>query len=354
MAELSVAASARVVVSEQDTLLATKLYVPGLQPGFVPRPRLVEALGDGLARRLILVCAPAGFGKTAVLADWFRPGDRWVAWLSLDAADNDPARFWRHAVAALDRARPGIAERVAPLLGQPRSSFERLVTALINELAAQPGEDELLLVLDDYHLVSSELVHASVGFLLEHRPPELHLVLASRSDPPLPLARLRGRGQLAELRATELRFTFEEAAALLREAAGPACPMRSRRPWRPAPKGWPRGCSWPPCRCGGRPMRPGLWRLSAAATGTCWTTWPMRCLRARPSRCCAALILRMSVTLILGTSWLWKTPPGGARRGWVVLGVSRWCSGCRGDFGDRGAGGGLVGDGVPGGAGGDE
>ena len=242
MADQPVAAPARVAVSGQDVLLATKLHVPGLQPGFVPRPRLVEALGEGLARQLILVCAPAGFGKTAVLADWARRG-RWpVAWLSLDAGDNDPARFWRHAVAALDRARPGIAERVGPLLGQPASaSFEPLVTALVNELADQPGEDDLLLVLDDYHLVSSEPVHASVGFLLEHRPPGLHLVLASRSDPPLPLARLRGRGQLAELRATELRFTFEEAAALLREAAGPGLPDAVAAALAARTEGWAAG-----------------------------------------------------------------------------------------------------------------
>ena len=115
-----------------------------------------------------------------------------MAWLSLDAGDNDPARFWRHVVAALDRARPGIAERVGPLLGPPAPpSFEGLVTALINELAAQPGEDEVLLVLDDYHLIDAQPVHASLAFLLEHRPPGLRLVLASRSDPPLPLARLR-------------------------------------------------------------------------------------------------------------------------------------------------------------------
>ena len=199
--------------------------MPGLQPGFVPRPRLVEALGDGLTRQLILVCAPAGFGKTAVLADWARRGPWPVGWLSLDAGDNDPARFWRHAAAALDRARPGIAERVGPLPGPLASvSFEPLVTALVNGLADQPGEDDLLLVLDDYHLVSSEPVHTSVAFLLAHLPPGLHLVLASRADPPLPLARLRGRGQLAELRATELRFTSEEAAALLREAVGPGLP----------------------------------------------------------------------------------------------------------------------------------
>ena len=242
MADQPVAAPAGVAVSGQDVLLATKLHVPGLHPGFVPRPRLAEALGEGLARQLILVCAPAGFGKTAVLADWARRG-RWpVAWLSLDAGDNDPARFWRHAVAALDGARPGIGERVAPLLGPPASvSFGPLVTALVNELADQPGEDDLLLVLDDYHLVSSEPVHASVGFLLEHRPPRLHLVLASRSDPPLPLARLRGRGQLAELRATELRFTFEEAAALLREAADPGLPDAVAAALAARTEGWAAG-----------------------------------------------------------------------------------------------------------------
>ena len=242
MADQREAAPARVAVSGQDGLLATKLHVPGLQPGFVSRPRLVEALGEGLARQLILVCAPAGFGKTAVLADWARLG-RWpVAWLSLDAGDNDPARFWRHAVAALDRARPGIGEQLGLLLGPPASvSFGPLVTALVNELADQSGEDDLTLVLDDYHLVSSEPVHASLEFLLEHRPPGLHLVLASRSDPPLPLARLRGRGQLTELRATDLRFTFEEAAALLREAVGPGLPDAAAATLAARTEGWAAG-----------------------------------------------------------------------------------------------------------------
>jgi len=147
-----------------------------------------------------LVCAPAGFGKTTLLADWLRSGGQPVAWLSLDAGDNDPARFWRHMVAALDRAQPGIGERLAPLLGPPTSSSEGLVTALINELTARLGENEIVLVLDDYHLVDARQVHASLAFLLEHLPPGLHLVLASRSDPPLPLARLRARGQLTELR----------------------------------------------------------------------------------------------------------------------------------------------------------
>jgi LuxR family transcriptional regulator, maltose regulon positive regulatory protein len=128
--------------AERDALLATKLHVPGARPGFVPRARLAEQLDAGIEQGLMLVCAPAGYGKTVLLADWARGGQRRVAWLSLDAGDNDPARFWRHAVATLDRARPGIAARVGPLLGPPAPpSFEGLVTALVNELAAEPDAD---------------------------------------------------------------------------------------------------------------------------------------------------------------------------------------------------------------------
>ena len=242
MAEPSAAAPAGVAGSGPDVLLATKLYVPRPRPGFVPRPRLAEALGEGLARRLILVCAPAGSGKTTLLADWALSGNRPVAWLSLDAADNDPVRFWRHVVAALDRARPGIGERVGPLLGPPApASFEGLVTALINELAAQRGDGEVLLVLDDYHLIDAQPVHGSLGFLLEHLPPGLHLVLASRADPPLPLARLRAGGQLAELRAADLRFTAAEAAALLRESAGADLPAAAVAALAARTEGWVAG-----------------------------------------------------------------------------------------------------------------
>jgi ATP/maltotriose-dependent transcriptional regulator MalT len=242
MAEPSAAAPAGVAASGLDVLLATKLHVPRPRPGFVPRPRLAEALGEGLARRLILVCAPAGSGKTALLADWARSGNRPVAWLSLDAADNDPVRFWRHVVAALDRARSGIGERIGPLLGLPApASFGGLVTALINELAAQRGDGEVLLVLDDYHLIDAQPVHGSLGFLLEHLPPGLHLVLASRADPPLPLARLRAGGQLAELRTADLRFSGEEAAALLRESAGADLPAAAVAALAARTEGWVAG-----------------------------------------------------------------------------------------------------------------
>jgi len=221
----------------RDALLATKLYMPGPRPGQVPRPRLLGRLDEGLARGLVLVCAPAGYGKTVLLADWTRRGGQPVAWLSLDAADNDPARFWRHAVAALDRADPGIGERVAALLGPPApSSFQGLVTALINELAAA----EALLVLDDYHVIGSPQVHESLAFLVEHRPAGIGMVLASRSDPPLGLARLRARGQLTEIREAELRFTPAEAAELLQHAAS-ALPDASVAALAARTEGWAAG-----------------------------------------------------------------------------------------------------------------
>jgi ATP/maltotriose-dependent transcriptional regulator MalT len=220
-----------------DALLATKLHMPGPRPGLVPRPRLLARLDEGLGRGLVLVCGPAGYGKTVLLTDWVRRGEVPAAWLSLDAGDNDPARFWRHAVAALDRACPGTGERVAPLLGPPApSSFQALVTTLINDLAA----DRAVLVLDDYHLISARQVHESVAFLVEHRPPGICVVLASRSDPPLPLARLRARGQLTEIRAAELRFTPAEAGELLQRAAS-ALPDASVAALAARTEGWAAG-----------------------------------------------------------------------------------------------------------------
>src|SRR5215472_13730876 len=238
VADPSAAAPAGIAVSGQDALLATKFHVPGPPPGFVPRRRLVEALAEGLARGRVLVCAPAGSGKTALLADWCRGGGRPVAWLGLDPGDSDPARFWRYALAALEGARPGLAGRVGP---PPPGSSDGLVTALVNELASDVCSSDLLLVLDDYHLVDSGPVHESVAFLLENLPPGLRVVVSSRSEPPLPLARLRARGQLAELRAADLRFTGEEAAALLGEAAGPGLPEAAVAALVARTEGWAAG-----------------------------------------------------------------------------------------------------------------
>jgi LuxR family transcriptional regulator, maltose regulon positive regulatory protein len=136
MAEPATTSPPTAGVAERGVLLATKLHLPSARPGFVPRARLLQRLTDGLAGELTLVCAPAGFGKTALLADWARGNPRPVAWLSLDAGDNDPARFWRYVAAALNQVRAGIGEQLSVLLDPPPQSFEAVVTALVNQLAA--------------------------------------------------------------------------------------------------------------------------------------------------------------------------------------------------------------------------
>src|SRR5215211_8559175 len=218
MAERSTTTPAEAAAPERDPLLATKLHVPRPRPGFLVRPRLLERLSEGTAHELTLVCAPAGFGKTSLLGDWARRSRQPVAWLSLDGGDSDPTRFWRYVAAALDRFRPGIPERVDALFQGGQPPLEAVLTVLVNQLAG--GSEEVVLVLDDYHLVQEPSVHDGLAGLLERLPPQLRLVLASRADPPLPLARLRAGGQLVELREADLRFTREEAAALLRTAVG--------------------------------------------------------------------------------------------------------------------------------------
>jgi LuxR family maltose regulon positive regulatory protein len=202
-------------------LLTTKLHVPRRRRGLVARPRLRERLSKGDEAALTLVSAPAGFGKTTVLTEWLvaAPGEnRSVAWLSLDARDNDPALFWTYLVAALQTVVPSVGDGTLALLQSPQSSAEEVLATLLNELAAVPSD--VVLVLDDYHVIESPELQDGIAFVLEHLPPQIHLVIAARADPPLPLARLRGRGELVELRAADLRFTDEEAAAYLTEVMG--------------------------------------------------------------------------------------------------------------------------------------
>jgi LuxR family transcriptional regulator, maltose regulon positive regulatory protein len=240
MAEPLTTPSAPAAAGERDLLLATKLHIPPSRPDFLTRPGLLQRLTQATARELTLVCAPAGFGKTTLLAGWARASRRPVAWLSLDAGDSDPARFWRYVAAALDQARPGLGQQVARLLhGVQQPPLEAVVTAIVNHLAATP--DEVVLVLDDYHLVEGPLVHDSLAVLLERLPPSLRLVVASRADPPLPLARLRGRGQLAELRQRHLRFTTEEAGALLAAATGQQLPEAAVAALTARTEGWVAG-----------------------------------------------------------------------------------------------------------------
>ena len=200
-------------------ILATKLYIPPPRPKAVLRPRLIERLDEGLHRKLILVCAPAGFGKTTLLGEWVAALPHPAAWLSLDEGDNDPARFLSYLVAALRTIAPSMGEGVLDALGSPQSPpTESILTALLNEMAAL-AEDSVF-VLDDYHVIHATAVDDALTFLLEHLPPRVKLVIATREDPPLPIARMRARGQLSELRAADLRFILTEAAGFLEGAMG--------------------------------------------------------------------------------------------------------------------------------------
>jgi LuxR family maltose regulon positive regulatory protein len=197
-------------------ILATKLYVPPRRPRIVLRPRLDERLNDGLRCRLTLVSAPAGFGKSTLVAEWVAARGLPVAWLSLDEGDSEPGRFLTYLVAALRNVATGAGESVLAMLGSsepPR--VEAALTPLLNELAAAPTD--FVLVLDDYHLVDAKPVDDAVAFLVEHVPPQMHVVIVTREDPALPLARLRARAQLKEVRASDLRFTPEESAAFLNQ-----------------------------------------------------------------------------------------------------------------------------------------
>ncbi len=200
-------------------VLETKIYVPRPPRGLVPRPRLHERLDRGAVSTLLLVSAPAGFGKTTLLAGWLAasPADRAVAWVSLDPADTHPQTFWAYVIAALQTVAPGVGANALALLQAPQAAPALTVlTTLLNDL--QVLDRDVVLVLDDYHLIDVPEVHEQVAFLLDHMPRRVHLVLAGRSDPALPLSRLRARGELVEIRASDLRFTAEEAVAYLNGA----------------------------------------------------------------------------------------------------------------------------------------
>jgi LuxR family maltose regulon positive regulatory protein len=200
------------------TTLATKLYVPPRRPKVVLRPGLVEQLNRGLQRSpgVTLVSAPAGFGKTTLVSEWAAGCARPVAWLSLDQGDNDPTRFLVYFVAALQTIAPNIGKRVIGLLQSPQPPpSESILTILLNEISNIP--DNFVLVLDDYHVIDSKAIDGALSFLIEHLPPQMHMAIATREDPGLPLARLRARGQLTELRVTDLRFSPSETAEFLNQ-----------------------------------------------------------------------------------------------------------------------------------------
>ncbi len=200
-------------------ILATKLYIPPPRPKVVLRPRLIERLNEGLHRKLTLISAPAGFGKTTLVSEWVAGCGRPAAWLSLDEGDNDPTRFLAYLVAALQTIAANIGAGVLGVLQSPQPPpTDSILTALLNEITTLP--DNFVLVLDDYHVIDGKPVDNALTFLLAHLPPQMHLVIATREDPDLSLARLRARDQLTELRVTDLRFTPSEAAEFLNQVMG--------------------------------------------------------------------------------------------------------------------------------------
>ncbi|HEU5086880.1 MAG TPA: helix-turn-helix domain-containing protein, partial [Roseiflexaceae bacterium] len=225
---------------EQPPILATKLYLPRPRAGRVSRPRLLAQLETGLSGILTVIAAPAGFGKTTLLTDWLSQKATTsgkVAWLALDAGDSDPHQFVRYLIAALQTIAPAIGDTTLNLLRAAQApAIETLLPLLLNDLMQLP--EGSILILDDYHVVDGPAVHQALAFLIDHLPPQLHLIIASRADPPLPLARLRARAQLTELRAHDLRFALEEAATFLHEVMGLALSLEDVAALETRTEGW--------------------------------------------------------------------------------------------------------------------
>jgi LuxR family maltose regulon positive regulatory protein len=199
-----------------DQLLTTKLYTPPLRADLVPRPHLDDHLKEGSNRKLTLVSAPAGFGKSTLVSSWLDESGVQAAWLSLDQGDNDPVRFWMYFIAAIQSIHQEMGVDARQIVSAPQlRSTEPVAISLINDIS-QLAQD-LVVVLDDYHLIEAGQVHAGLSYLLEHQPPNLHLILITRVDPPLSLARLRAHDQLVEIRASDLQFSSEEATMLFND-----------------------------------------------------------------------------------------------------------------------------------------
>src|SRR3954453_13322862 len=220
-------------------LVETKLFRPPPRGELVERPRLLELLDRGRGAKLTLISAPAGFGKTTLLSKWLTAADgqqRAVAWLSLEESDSEPARFWTYVVTAAQRVVPEVGHGALALLQSTQPSLDVVLATLVNELTTLPIE--LTMVLDDYHLIDNPDLQPGVAYLLEHLPPQVHLVISTRVDPALPLARLRARGDLVELCAADLRFTLTEAAAYLNDIAALELAADDIAVLEPRTEGW--------------------------------------------------------------------------------------------------------------------
>jgi len=225
----------------RTAIFASKLHPPMARPATVVRQALLDRLDEGISAKFVLLVAPAGWGKTSLLCDWYAAGStERAAWLSVDEGDNDPVSFWAHVIAAVNTVRPGVGAAALEVLTAPGvKSSDAVLSPVINDFAAIATP--VTLVLDDYHLISNQEIQECMAFLVEHLPPALGVVLASRSDPALPLARLRARGQMAEIRADELRFSEAETTQLLTGTVGVALPPDAVRALHHRTEGWAAG-----------------------------------------------------------------------------------------------------------------
>ncbi|HKQ01271.1 MAG TPA: LuxR C-terminal-related transcriptional regulator [Actinomycetes bacterium] len=244
--------------SPRPELLWTKLVAPAPRAGLLPRAGLISLLQASLQAKLCLLAAPAGSGKTTLLAQWRAvAGGGRVAWVSLEESDNDPTRFWSYLVAALRTVEPGVGTVALEALRGPSVELERVVMpSLVNDLATVGAP--LVLVLDDYHLITEAICHQTIGWFLDHLPPAVHVVLSTRLDPPLPLARMRVRGELAELRVGELQFTDEETAELLNGSMGLALAAEDVARLTEQTEGWAAGLVLAGLSLRGRPDSSGF------------------------------------------------------------------------------------------------
>jgi len=227
----------------ETSLLRTKINIPPIRSHLVSRPRLTERLNEGFEYNLILVSAPAGFGKTTLLSQWVHQNQAplYTAWISLDEGDNDPIRFWEYFIAALKTLQPAASEKAITLLHSPQAfgqvpPIESILTLLINDLAITPAD--LVVVLDNYHLIKTRQIHNSITYLLEHMPVQMHLVISTRADPPLTLSRFRGRGAMLEIGSDDLRFTLDEATNFLKERKMPKLPTADIADLLDRTEGW--------------------------------------------------------------------------------------------------------------------
>jgi hypothetical protein len=266
--------------AHEQALLATKLFIPPPAPTLVARPRLIAQLTAGVAHAVTLVSAPAGWGKTTLLSTWHADlsGRGYpFAWVSLDAGDNDPVRFWTYVLVALNTLCDGVSDTALTLLRSPQPPpVESVLTSLLNALIALPMD--AVLVLDDYHVIEAQPIHHALTFLLKHLPPRLHLVIATRVDPPLLLARLRVRGAL-----TEVRMPYRILCNGVKREYVSTCPDQASRLF----------CSVPLHK-----IRYGIHLQEV--TAMCWSTWPRKCWASKGRRykpsCC---IPRCSTTYML-------------------------------------------------------